>query len=283
MRLLTLDNPALSFRWEGPVKKAERRFRFQIQSDRISSLNRLERRCIVPHGMHVPSDRLVAVEFLIIFYNSFGFFRLGRGGTHNPFHNPFRRGAVFRSYVVSSLLAHSLIQLNNSILLLFQVMYLPSLHSLLTHSAKQFNSTPFSNTSFGGVSPERKSGEILRTFFTFVAVKIVMAQLEGVGRGDLGSYNASGYTTLSKFIQEHPLKNNGDAWLGQLMLEDEMLGVRIMEVRLAYSSEDFEWQSLKRVAVEEMQVANVMLMRRHAQSRFEGLLQDRGGGEDVNK
>ena len=106
MRLLTLDSPALSFRWEGPVKKAERRFRFPIQSDRTSSLNRLERRCIVPHGMHVPSDRLVAVEFLIIFCNSFGFFRLGGAGLTTT---PFRRGAVFQSYVfaVSLLLAHS--------------------------------------------------------------------------------------------------------------------------------------------------------------------------------
>ena len=89
--------------------------------------------------------------------------------------------------------------------------------------------------SFGGQSPERKASELLRTLFTFCAVKcafawanlrtnvaptacpitrpirharqgtvlirthaprlrrIVLAQMEGSGRGSLGSYNAQGY------------------------------------------------------------------------------------------
>jgi hypothetical protein len=57
----------------------------------------------------------------------------------------------------------------------------------------------------------------MQTFFTFAAVKIVMSQLEGIGRGDLGSYNAEGYTNLSKFVREHPLRNDADAWLANLM------------------------------------------------------------------
>lgn len=122
------------------------------------------------------------------------------------------------------------------------------------------------------MSPERKAGEILRTFFTFVAVKVVMAQLEGDGRGSLGSFNASGYITLSKFIEANPLRSNGDEWLSKLMLEDEMLGVRIMEVRAAYAKSDFEWDSCQRVAVQDMMKANTSVMRQHAQSRFGGLL-----------
>lgn len=80
--------------------------------------------------------------------------------------------------------------------------------------------------SFGGLSPERKAGQVLRTFFSFVAVKIVMAQMSGAGRGDLGAYNADGYATLLKFLEERPLRNDGDAWLAELMKEDEMLGER---------------------------------------------------------
>ncbi|KAG7672246.1 hypothetical protein KSW81_005126 [Nannochloris sp. 'desiccata'] len=145
------------------------------------------------------------------------------------------------------------------------------------HDTKKTESRPssiFSSRffSFGGVSPERKAGEILRTFFTFVAVKVVMAQLEGDGRGSLGSFNASGYTTLSKFIETNPLRSNGDEWLSKLMLEDEMLGVRIMEVRAAYAKADFEWDNCQRVAVEDMTKANTAVMRKHAQSRFGGLL-----------
>ena len=134
------------------------------------------------------------------------------------------------------------------------------------------------------MSPERKAGEILRTFFTFVSVKIILAQMEGAGRGQIGSYNASGYATLTKFIETHPLRN-GDEWLANLMQEDEMLGVRIMEVRAAYAQTDFEWNNCQRVAVEDIMKANTAVMRRHAQSRFEGLLTKQddgegGGGED---
>lgn len=128
------------------------------------------------------------------------------------------------------------------------------------------------------MSPERKAAEILRTFFTFAAVKIVMAQMEGVGRGDLGSYGGESYVTLRDFARERPLRSNADEWVAELMRRDEMLGVRILEVREAYARADFEWDSLQRVAVEGMEAANVALMRRHAQSRFAGLLT--GGGED---
>ena len=43
--------------------------------------------------------------------------------------------------------------------------------------------------SFGGLSPERKASEALRRLLTFAACRIILAQLEGSGRGDLASYN----------------------------------------------------------------------------------------------
>jgi hypothetical protein len=130
------------------------------------------------------------------------------------------------------------------------------------------------------VSPERKAGEILRTFFTFAAVKIISAQLEGDGRGSLGSFNASSYITLTKFLETHPLRSNSDEWLAKLMEEDELLGARIMEVRVAYANSDFEWDQCQRVAVQDIEKANIAVMRQHAQSRFGGLLAQQEEGDD---
>lgn len=122
--------------------------------------------------------------------------------------------------------------------------------------------------SFGGVSPEAKAAEMLETFFTFAAVKIVMSQLEGIGRGDLGAYNAEGYSTLSKFLREKPLRNNADQWLADLMQEDEMIALRICEVRAAYAGKDFEWHNLKRLTVDGMQKSNVSIQRDHMKSKY---------------
>ena len=80
--------------------------------------------------------------------------------------------------------------------------------------------------SFGGLSPERKAAEdMLKPFFTFVAVKIVMAQMEGLGRGDLGAYDPHGYASLQRFVEKHPLtRTNVDVWLKMLMEENDLLG-----------------------------------------------------------
>ncbi len=53
--------------------------------------------------------------------------------------------------------------------------------------------------------------------------RIVLAQLEGSGRGGLGSYNTGAYEDLSNFLQEHPMRD-GDAWLELLLKKNEMLG-----------------------------------------------------------
>lgn len=50
-----------------------------------------------------------------------------------------------------------------------------------------------------------------------------MAQLEGSGRGALGSYNAEYYQMLADHLQEVPMKN-GDEWLESLMLKNQLLG-----------------------------------------------------------
>lgn len=54
-------------------------------------------------------------------------------------------------------------------------------------------------------------------------------------------------------------------------------GVRIMEVRQAYATEDFEWGNLKRLAIEGLEQQNTQLLRDHAAQRFGTLLNQAGG------
>lgn len=69
-------------------------------------------------------------------------------------------------------------------------------------------------------------------------------------------------------------------------------GVRIMEVRAAYAQSDFEWDNLKRLAIEGIEEGNTRLLRQHASQRFGTLLTGQsgrgsseaaggGGGEDA--
>lgn len=55
-------------------------------------------------------------------------------------------------------------------------------------------------------------------------------------------------------------------------------GVRIMEVRQAYATEDFEWANLKRLAIEGLEQQNTLLLREHAAQRFGTLLNQAGDG-----
>lgn len=103
-----------------------------------------------------------------------------------------------------------------------------------------------------------------------------MSQLEGIGRSDLGAYNAEAAQTLRHFLVNEPMRDC-DAWLAKLMLQDELLGVRIMEVRQAYATEDFEWGNLKRLAIEGLEQQNTQLLRDHAAQRFGTLLNQAGG------
>ena len=63
----------------------------------------------------------------------------------------------------------------------------------------------------------------MQTFFTFVAAKVVESQLQGIGRGDLGAYNAAGMKVLRHFLYNEPMRDCND-WLARLMKEDELLG-----------------------------------------------------------
>ncbi|KAF6260113.1 kinase-like domain-containing protein [Scenedesmus sp. NREL 46B-D3] len=76
--------------------------------------------------------------------------------------------------------------------------------------------------SFGGISPERKASQALQSLFTFISAKVVLAQLEGSGRGALASYNKEQYQVLFSHLQEASLSDS-HAWLEQLMRKDKAL------------------------------------------------------------
>ncbi|GBF88083.1 hypothetical protein Rsub_00795 [Raphidocelis subcapitata] len=121
--------------------------------------------------------------------------------------------------------------------------------------------------SFGGLSPEKKAANSLRALFTFIACRVILAQLEGSGRGALGAYNAAAYTLLSERLQgggAGQISRDPDAWLEGVLEEDPALGLRVLEVRDAYCREGFEWDQLQRLAVRDTKEANLQLMRRAA-------------------
>ncbi|KAH7437647.1 hypothetical protein KP509_05G082800 [Ceratopteris richardii] len=95
----------------------------------------------------------------------------------------------------------------------------------------------------GGQTPEARAATTLLNYFTYLAVQIVLAQLE--------DYNPEGYKELREFVDRTPLKD-GDKFCAALMRESSRhkgLAMRILEVRSAYASEDFEWDNVQKLAI----------------------------------
>ena len=165
--------------------------------------------------------------------------------------------------------------------------------------------------SFGGRSPERVAADALRSLFTFAAAKIVLAQLEGSGRGGLAAYDKAAYDALSAALvgwptpptppargggeggadggaspsppppPRPPAKGGvtGDAWLAGLARVHPASARRVAEVREAYCDRDFEWESARRLAVAGTADANLSLMR---ELLYDSLAASGGGeGEGV--
>ncbi|KAJ3692850.1 hypothetical protein LUZ60_011945 [Juncus effusus] len=110
---------------------------------------------------------------------------------------------------------------------------------------------------FGEASPEAKAANNLHNFFNYIAVKIVLAQLE--------SYNPEAHKELMDFVDRNSLED-ADSFCKQLMRESERhktLALRILEVRSAYIKNDFEWDNLKKLSFKMVEEANIKLMREY--------------------
>ncbi|KAL5773245.1 hypothetical protein ACOSP7_012844 [Xanthoceras sorbifolium] len=128
------------------------------------------------------------------------------------------------------------------------------------HRSSRTSSTPLNCQKmyvpgFGEASPEAKAAKNLHNFFNYVAVRIVSAQLE--------SYNKEAYDELMEFLSKHSL-DDGDKFCADLMRESSRhkgLALRILEVRSAYCKHDFEWDNMKRLALQMVDDSNTKLMR----------------------
>ncbi|KAK1427804.1 hypothetical protein QVD17_16499 [Tagetes erecta] len=110
-------------------------------------------------------------------------------------------------------------------------------------------------SGFGEESPEAKAAKNLHNFFTYVAIRVVTAQLE--------SYNLEAYKELMEFLDRHSV-NDGDKFCAALMRESsrhKTLAMRILEVRSAYCKRDFEWDNLEKLARKMADDSNTKIMR----------------------
>ncbi|KAL8119467.1 chaperonin-like RBCX protein 1, chloroplastic isoform X2 [Apium graveolens] len=108
---------------------------------------------------------------------------------------------------------------------------------------------------FGEASPEKKAAKNMHNFFTYIAVRIVGAQLE--------SYNTEAHKDLLEFLDKNSL-NDGDKFCAALMRESPRhkgLAMRILEVRSSYCKKDFEWDNLQRLASKMADESNTRIMR----------------------
>lgn len=136
----------------------------------------------------------------------------------------------------------------------------------------------------GGVSPERKAAGLLVALFTAIAARIVLAQLSGSGRGELGSYNAEAFATLEGLMRERRVPpDDPDSWLAELMARDAALCRRVIEVRRAYASRQFEYGSLERLAKKAAGEGGVRLMREQAARSLRAAAAGGGGGGEVEE
>jgi hypothetical protein len=116
--------------------------------------------------------------------------------------------------------------------------------------------------AFGGMSPEFKAASALKTLFTMVAVRIVLAQ-EEEGYDNEGGGGTPTSIALGKFLEENPLRD-GNEWL-QKMLECEqtelrLIALRLIEVRRAYAESQFDFNEVRSTARLEIEKDNDKLM-----------------------
>jgi hypothetical protein len=141
------------------------------------------------------------------------------------------------------------------------------------------------------------AADALRSLFTFAAAKIVLAQLEGSGRGGLAAYDKPAYDALAAALErwssppsaaaagsdDRPVAKGavaGDVWLASLARAHPAVARRVMEVRHEYAATDFEWESARRLAVQGTADANMSVMRELAYESLAASVGGGGGGGD---
>ena len=101
----------------------------------------------------------------------------------------------------------------------------------------------------------------MTTSHSYLPCSIILAQLQGSGRGSIGSYNAEHSQLIQDFIEKEPIGSDSDAWAAKLLSKSPLLGLRLIEVRESYCTQDFEWDQLERLTKKDMKESNIRLLR----------------------
>ena len=133
--------------------------------------------------------------------------------------------------------------------------------------------------AFGGMSPEYKAASALKNLFTMVAVRVVLAQEQGYDNE--GGLMTETYKGLQDYLSENPLRD-GNKWLEELMRHPDnnmrLTALRLLEVRKAYSAEQFDFSGMHELAVSELVKENEKLMGDYVKDSLS--LPDREMGPD---
>jgi len=118
----------------------------------------------------------------------------------------------------------------------------------------------------GGMTPEAKSGQMLRKMFTYVAARTIMAEIEGY---DNEGGSASSHPVWTG-LQEALLADGGasnDDFVEKLIShpdhEMRMAAIRIIEVRASFAEDVFNWDKMRAAAIQEIEMDT-----QRAQSQF---------------
>ena len=144
-----------------------------------------------------------------------------------------------------------------------------------------------------GKSPERFAAISMQRMLTHCAARIVLKQMEGLapqtgvgqmpggavdtskearGKGE-GAKNdeervvqnmVSQYDVLSAMLTDVPMGADPDEWMRELFKRDQLLALRVHEARVGYASDGFEWENLRRVALEGLTASGEGLLRERA-------------------
>ena len=106
----------------------------------------------------------------------------------------------------------------------------------------------------------------------------MLEQLRGSGRGALGAYDTVGYSDLEQHIVNQKLnEKNSEEWLHALAERNSRIAARVMEVREAYGTEEFEWENCKALADTLLSEGNAAIMRSYL-ARLDNAMQ--GSNDD---
>ena len=118
--------------------------------------------------------------------------------------------------------------------------------------------------AFGGMSPEHKAASALKNLFTMVAVRVVLKQeLDVVAEKGDGAVMTDTHRELSEYLRNNPLRD-GNVWLEQLMRHPEhnmrRTALRVLAIRKTYTATQFDFDSMRVLAVSELKKENDLLM-----------------------